>query len=61
MKKKDLVQMWAAYAHKLLKASDGNLIATVRAMNLNNKHRAQFLIDGTRITFNGETVIDTSV
>lgn len=60
MKANQVREMWAAYAVRCFKASGNNVAATVQAMNLNNKHRAQFQVVGSCIMFKGQLVVDTS-
>jgi hypothetical protein len=55
MKSAKMVEVWKGYAVRLLKASNC-LISTVRALNLNNKHRVVFRIDNGDIMF-GDTLI----
>jgi hypothetical protein len=57
MKSKQMIELWAAYARRCMTATNGNLLMTVRTMNLNNKHRAAFhIVDKTKIML-GETLI----
>jgi hypothetical protein len=58
MKTKHLISLWAAYARKALVASNGNLPATVRMMNMNCKYRNLFSLDGNRIMFRDQLVLD---
>jgi hypothetical protein len=61
MKSKQMIALWKGYAQKCMLVTQGNLLATIRMLNQNNKHRAQFgIADKTKIMLGDTLVWDTA-
>ena len=63
MKTKQLRRLWGEYAQRALATlpADAPVSVVVRMMNMNNRHRTQFRLEGNQIKFGPFTVLTIPV